>query len=178
MKNHIEIGYVKKPKGLKGEVFVVLYDNDSSFLCVGQRLELDGSHALTIKSIKAYKEGFLFTFEGVGNRHQSDPLKGKKIYISSELAESLNNKEEVFLATLLGYIFYNSNQKMGRVSGFSTTKAHDLLQIQLDEGEIVEVPWVEEFLNKIDHPSRSIHFNVSVELLNPEFLGSGKKKKT
>jgi len=176
MENLIEIGYIKKPKGLKGEVFVVLHGSDPSFLSVGDGLKLGSDkNELIITSLKNYKEGFLFTFEGVSDRNQSEALKGVKLYISSELAESFNSEEEVFLATLIGYQFYNFDKQKGVISGFSETKAHDLIQITLEGNKRVEVPWVESFIKAVDHNSRSVYFEAPVELLDPDFLDSVKK---
>jgi 16S rRNA processing protein RimM len=175
MKDHIEIGFIKKPKGLKGEVFVVLHGSDPSFLTEGETLVLEDKRHITINSIKPYKEGFLFTFEGVMDRNQSDLLKGKKLYISQALASSLNSEDEVFLATMIGYSFFNFDQKLGKVVGFSETKAHDLVVVELSSGDTVEVPWVSEFFKEVDHEAESIFFTAPKELLDPTFFEAGKK---
>ena len=175
MKNHIEIGFIKKPKGLKGEVVVVLHDNDSSFLAPGDGLGLDEENQLIIKSLKKYRDAYIFTFEGVEDRNQSDLLKGKKLFISNELAVSLNNDEEVFLVTLLGYNLFNNGKQVGEVSGFSKTKAHDLVRVRLNDGAVVEVPWVENFIGELDHTKKNVHLNAPDELLDANFLEPGKK---
>ena len=175
MKNHIEIGFIKRPKGLKGEVFAFINANAALFLSKGDNLVLEDEGRLKITSLKAYKEGYIFTFEGVSDRNQSDLLKGKKIFISNELAESFNSNNEVFLATLLNYEFYNLEEKAGKIAGFFETKAHDLVQIRLSDERLVELPWVSEFLVEINHSLKTVYFKAPVELLDPTFLEPGKK---
>jgi len=176
MNDFIEIGYIQKPKGLKGEVFVVLYDRDTSFISKGDVLFFKNEEEIRVKSFKEYKDSYLFMFEGVLNRNESEVLKGKKLFITKKLAQSLNSEDEIFLATLLDYSFYNKDVKIGLVSGFANTKAHDILQVKTDLSETLEIPWVDEFFIRVDHENKSLYFQAPDELCDPSFLKAGKEE--
>jgi|GEM_PF-2646427 len=191
----LEIGYIKKPKGLKGELIAVLHDRDGSFISSNSKVYLDINTHYSVQTFKPYKDAFILKLDSVDDRNQSDLFKGKKIFITKEYAKTLNTEDDVFLATLIDYKVFNKSLLIGKLVGFLNTKAHDIIQVEtLDtdkdtkEGQknkttvvnedslsLLELPWVSQFIQNINHNKKEIFLDAPEELLDPDFLSTSKK---
>jgi 16S rRNA processing protein RimM len=189
----LEIGYIKKPKGLKGELIAVLHDRDGSFISSKSKIYTDKNTHYSVQTFKPYKDAFVLKLESIDDRNQSDLFKGKKLYITKEFAKSLNTDDDIFLATLTGYKVFNKSLCIGKLVGFLNTKAHDIIQVETfdankqkeeslntsttdeDSLSLLELPWVSPFIISVDHSKKEIFLEVPEELLDPDFLSTSKK---
>ncbi len=190
----LEIGYIKKPKGLKGELIAVLHDRDGSFISSNSKVYIDVNTEYTVQTFKSYKDAFILKLDSIDDRNQSDLFKGKKIYITKDFAASLNTESEIFLATLIDYKVFNNSLLIGKLVGFLNTKAHDIIQVETPDPDIenkksqkslkvdedpllsmLELPWVSQFIQSVDHDKKEIFLDVPVDLLDPDFLSTSKK---
>lgn len=175
LKELVEIGYIKKAHGIKGEVLLALYDEDFSFLDKGIKLRLK-SEVYKILKMRPHKEGLILLLEGVSDRNTSEGLKGKKVSLSNKIFENLRSKSELYLNQLKNYSVVNSSGDTARVVGFAETKAHDLLILELKNGGQGEIPYVEKFIFEINHEEQKIFTDCPAELFKSGFLNSSKKE--
>jgi len=176
LKEQFEIGYVKKAHGIKGEVLVHFYESDVSFLKKDLVIALDGT-TYTIGNLKPHKSEYIVTLKEVVDRNSSELLKGKKFFINSSLTDKINNSGDLFLGSIIEYTLFNLDKKMGVIKSLTKTKAHDLVQIELCNSDaVVDLPWVDDFIVKVDHELKSVFFEAPLELFDPDFFSGAVKK--
>lgn len=174
-KKIIEIGYIAKAHGLKGNIIVKLYDKEADYLYEGLEVFLD-EEIYVIESFKIGGAGLNIKLKDVETRNNSELLKGKKLSIHSSLFKNLNEKGEIYLNQYLGFKVFLENELKGKISGFLNTPAHDLFEVSLDSGGVVELPFVNEFIANIDMTKKEVVFNCPKDLFNPDFFKAEKKK--
>ena len=172
MNKTIDIGYIQKAHGLKGEVFLKTFDGDSSFLKKGLEIFLDQKQ-FKISSFRLVTGGVILKLMGVEDRNSSDLLKGKTVCVKDQAFET--NGEGFYLNRLMDFGVYLGAERKGKVSGFAQTEAHDLLRVQTDSGEI-ELPFVDTFIIEIKDLEKEIHVDCPIELFDADFFSGGAKK--
>ena len=81
----IPIGKILKPRGLKGELKVFLYNEDSESLNSNLNIWIninDSFKSFKLIYISSCKNNRIINIEGIDSRELSEDLKNKKIYIS------------------------------------------------------------------------------------------------
>ncbi len=170
----IEIGYIAKAHGLKGEVLLKVHDGDDEYLKVGLKVFLN-EELFSIETLRRPKDGVLLKLEGVADRNQSELLKGKSVSVDSSVFSENLKEDEVYLNQLIGFGVHLKGKFMGEVSGFSETEAHDLLKVKLEEGGVVELPYVDQFISEINKIEKTIKVDCPDELFDFSFFNEAKK---
>ncbi len=160
------IGKVKEPHGLKGDLYVLLFAKTadwlesqprSLFLCApeGLRSTLRWLE-LEVQELKPHKEGLILRSHQVQGRDQSEALKGHFVYLPEDLLVAPSG-ERPFLSELLHIrVKVEGHPGEGLVEGFSSNGAQDLLQIRWSDGGLLEVPFVEAYVGKMDLEDREL----------------------
>lgn len=169
----IEIGYIQKAHGIKGEVFLKLYDEGGDFLKAGQEVYLkDKVHALT--QVRKVPQGFILKLKEVTTRNESELLKASKVYVSSDLFA--DEAKGFYLNQLLGFDLLFKGEVKGQVVGFGLTDAHDLLRVRLSGlQDEIEIPYVDNFILNINKLGKNIEVECPEELFDLEFFNEAKK---
>lgn len=161
--NWIYIGDIVNTHGLKGEVRllsefeykeVAFVPNKKIY--VGKKKEV-----LTIKTHRVHKGYNMFTFEGIQDINDVIIYKGEKAYMKREDL----NIDGYFKEDLIGLNAYVEERPIGVVSLVMKSKAHDILVIT-DKDRKHLIPYIDEFVLKIDLAKKEIHFQVVEGLLN------------
>lgn len=201
--NWIEVGKVKEAHGLRGDIYVLVYSGDVSWLSQLEAIKLTSEEddvdlvpELEIEKIKAHKDGFVVKLKSFLNRNMAEERKGHRVFISSELLVS-EDGEEIFLNEILGFSvsvqYESSQQSLGKVVGFYNRPAYDSLQIELHQdylnllgrsdlvesskSVVIEVPLVEEFVTEIDHENSLINLELPEGLVDVQLPGKVASKK-
>lgn len=173
MKELTKIGFISKAHGIKGEVFIRLFDKEDSYLTKKVELVIK-EKAYAIEKLRRAKDGLIIKLKDVDTRNDSETFKGLEVFVVSSVFQE-NTGDGVYLNQLKGFEVYLAKELKGKVSGFSETAAHDLLVIELEtEGE-VEIPYVESFIENIDKDSKKIYVTCPEELFDTDFLNGAKK---
>lgn len=108
-------------------------------------------------------------FLGVDSREQSEALRGAQVYVPEEALRA-EPGETVFLHQILGFeLRGRDGAPLGRVTGFSSNGAQDLLEIEIGSGESVRlVPFVDDFIVDIDFDKRQLRMDLPPGLLSVE----------
>jgi 16S rRNA processing protein RimM len=166
------VGKVKDAHGLRGELYILVFSGDVSWLKKLQTLELRGKTATTthsVEKVKPFKQGLILKVPGVNDRTQAEALKGHEFYIPADIFVSKPG-ETIFLNEILGFMVKNVAQEdIGSVEGFSTNGAQDLLVVTTPAKK-VEIPFVEAFIKKIDFKHKTIVMDLPEGLLDLESL--------
>ncbi len=140
--------------GIKGDLYVLVFSGDVSWLPKMKKLSLDGESFDVVRA-KPFKKGFIATLKGFDNRNRAEEVKGAEVHVPAEFFVSKHG-EQVFLSELLGFEVEDKNLgKLGSIKGFSSNGSQDLLVIENNKKE-VEIPFVKDFVVKMDFKTKTI----------------------
>ncbi|MEK6628781.1 MAG: ribosome maturation factor RimM [Bdellovibrionota bacterium] len=162
------IGKVIDAHGIKGDIYCLVFSGDSSWISKVKKIKLD-TLDFEVKKIKSFKKGFIATLNGIDDRNKAEKLKGAGLWVDSSLFVSKNG-ESLYLSELLNFNVEDKiSGKIGKVTSFSTNSMQDLLVISdsdKDNTKTIEIPFVKEFVIKIDYEKKIIYMNLPEGLLD------------
>lgn len=161
----VKLGFVSQPHGIRGEADLRLINTDDSVLDVGSKIWLYPSNERSgispqgeeweIKKIR-FGNKVIAELEGIRDRTHLETLLPFEIYMSREDFPELDDGE-VYLIDLIGAEVVNTlGQKIGRVEGFSDNSAQYLLDVRMETGEVLTLPYVDAFFPETDIENKRI----------------------
>lgn len=183
------VGKVKDAHGLRGELYVLIFSGDTSWLGSLKKFGLGplphhqpgrGAAAGVTPSLpeselrifplaraKNHRDGLVVKAEGIEDRNASEALKGRGFYIDEELLVS-SEGEGIYLGEILEFLLVDpAGRELGRVVAFSSNGPQDLLVVDTGRGR-VDVPFVEAFLRGIDFEAKRVVMDLPAGLLEME----------
>ncbi len=158
-----KIGIVSDAHGIRGELYILVFSGDTSWLLQTKEIMLknpnsDDFKKLKIKKSKPFKKGFLASFFEVSDRNQAEELKKYEVWLSESLFVSQDG-DQPFLTELINFeVFDKTLGSIGRVIQFSSNGLQDLLVLdQIVNQQNVEIPFVKEFVLSVDYKAKEIH---------------------
>jgi 16S rRNA processing protein RimM len=159
------VGYVSKPHGMRGELFVhVLTDHPDDLFVSGVIMRLgdaDGQRpdphlsAVQVEQARPFQKGWLVSFEGVGSRDAADFLRGRYLMVERERLSALA-EGEVFYHQLIGMeVVTARGVRLGEISEVYELLPADLLEVRTEEGTVL-VPFLDRFVRKVDVAGRRL----------------------
>jgi len=141
----LEIGYVRRPHGVKGDTYVDLLTDREDRLAVGSRLWAKGQWRTIVTSRKladkALAQRWLVHFEGFDDRTAVEALTNAPL-LAAPLADS--DTDALWVHELMGSrVVEAGGTERGTCVGVLANPAHDILE--LDSGALVPVIFVTEF---------------------------------
>ncbi len=173
MKELSKIGFISKAHGIKGEVFIKIFDKEDSYLNKEVKLVIK-NEAYTIENLRRSKDGLIVKLKNVNTRNDSETFRGLEVFIDTCIFKTVEG-EKFYLNQLKGFEVYSTKDLKGKVVGFSETAAHDLLVVEVSLGGEVEIPYVEAFIKEVDKKNKKITVNCPEELFDTDFLSGVKK---
>ncbi|MDD3048532.1 MAG: ribosome maturation factor RimM [Bacilli bacterium] len=150
---YLLIGKYVNTHGIKGEIRVLSDFKFKEQVFIPGVIVYIGKnkHKFIIKSYRKHKEFDMLTFEDVFNINSIEFLKGSSIYINKDdLALDENFK---LVEDLLGYNVYVDDTLIGDIKEIINGKDNDILVVS---DKRLLIPYVKEYILKIDSPSKRI----------------------
>ncbi|NOZ86851.1 MAG: 16S rRNA processing protein RimM [Deltaproteobacteria bacterium] len=148
----IRLGNIGRPHGLDGKIWFVPFNANSNTLKpnLDIKIELSG-RSVDSKIFSIDKRGarYLLSINGIQDRSAASGLTGGALYIKRS---DFNEIEpgEFYHADLPGLeVRGPDSNAIGRVKDVFTTPAHDVLAIDLDQGNETLVPVVSDWVSAI-----------------------------
>ncbi len=167
-KKNQKVGKIKDAHGLKGEVYVLVFSQDTSWSEKLSVVYLESPEneiiPYQVAHCKPHKDGLILKFESVNDRNQSEALKGWSFLIPDEILVS-SEGETIYLKEVLNFQVLLKDQFVGYVKAFSSNGMQDLLIIQHDDHNF-EVPFVSDFILKIDFKAQKLFMNFPEGLMS------------
>lgn len=150
--DRIQLGYVARAHGLRGEVRVHLHAEESTTLFDVDRVWIGGVERV-VESIRPTVGGLLLTIEGVNDRDTAEALKGQPIEV---LREDIPLDEgEYLIGDLPGCLVVDeSGHELGRV--VSLIQAAQPILVIHGEGVERLLPALPNFIVSVDAVARRI----------------------
>jgi 16S rRNA processing protein RimM len=177
LKNKIAIGKVRDSHGLKGELFVMTNLSTpppwvaelKEFTLLVQAPNDEGKHEskienFVVKRIRPHKKGFIVKSDKIEDRNASDLYKGAAVYIEKTYLET-EKGDEIYLQEIKGFVVYNNEIEVGPIVEFSSNTVQDLLVVAYQDRK-VEIPFVKDFVKKIDWEAKKIFMELPEGLID------------
>jgi 16S rRNA processing protein RimM len=133
----LEVGFVTKAHGIRGEVMVRLTTDRTERVEPGAVLQSKRG-PMTVVSSRPHQRDWIVLFEGVPDRNAAEELRGLKL-----LAEPLDDPDALWVHELVGSVVVDAEGvERGRVTALEPNPASDLLV--LDSGALVPLNFVTE----------------------------------
>jgi len=172
-----KIGKVKDAHGLKGDFHMAIFSGDTSWMpqlkeiLLSRHDSIEDAQVVKVQRVRPFKEGLILKVEEVENRTQAEPYKGISFYIPEDLLVSKPG-ETIYLSEILNFTVKDADAKpIGTIQSFSSNGAQDLLCVKLENSsKIIDIPFVKEFIRKIDFKGTTILMELPEGLLDLEKL--------
>ena len=163
------IGRVGSPVGIKGEVRITLYAQDSTNLKEGKVLLLERAGktvTAAIKRLRYQKDRPVVKLEGIDDRNAAEDIRGMEVSIYASDLEELPEGEH-YVRDLIGCSVRDikDGSEVGILKDVIQNTAQSVLEVGTAGGKSVLIPAVDAFLRNIDEEAGIIE----VELI-PGFL--------
>jgi len=147
------MGKLLKPRGLKGVLWICLFNEVDSSLKRGKKiwvqLEFGQYSCLNIESLKISRDKSWIKFFECCTREYADQISGLKFSTPRSEFDSLSNTE-FYLVDLVGFKVLDENQNsFGIVTDTIILPAQNLLVVDANEREVL-IPFVEAHITFFD----------------------------
>ena len=165
------IGKVGSPVGIKGELRVNLYSQDSGNLKEGKVLLLERAEKSVsgaIEKVRYQKDKPVVRLTGIEDRNAAEDIRGMDVSIYANDMEELPEGEH-YVRDLIGCKVVDLAQdgaEIGVLRDVIQNTAQSVLDVSTPDGKQVLIPAVDAFMRSIDEDAGVIE----VELI-PGFLG-------
>ncbi len=157
--DHLLVGIVRRPHGVRGEVSVELVGENPRRLEAGSRLsavipEEGNAKELIVASSRAHKGRYIVRFAGIRNRDEAESLRGAALCIPEAEAEPRSG--QVWIKDLFGLeVFDTEGRKLGTIVDVLSYPAQDVIEIETLEGRAL-LPFVKDLVSEVDLESRRV----------------------
>ena len=152
MSDQIQIGYVSKAHGIRGEIGAATHDPESMTLDDADVVYIGGVRYAVLNS-RPVNGGWLLALEGVDDRNLAEALRGKPIAVDRSLIPI--EEGEIFLADLVGCeVRLPDGTSWGTVTAIEIGP-QDRLVVCDDRVERL-VPYVPELVADVDLEARVV----------------------
>jgi 16S rRNA processing protein RimM len=171
---HLIVGTVQKPHGIKGELFVRLEtDRPEAVFAAGRVLILGdekgalSGESLTVERARAFKGGMLVKAAGLTERTPAlDELRGRTLLIPRDQAEA-PAEDEVFYHDLLGMrVVTEAEGEVGVVAEVYDAPAGPMLSVRRERGKELLIPFVREMIRRVDPAEKVLELDLPAGLLD------------
>jgi 16S rRNA processing protein RimM len=155
---YLLVGEIRKPHGIKGELFVApTTDHVDAVYAPGAELlladpdgrPLDVERPLVVVQARPFKKGLIVRLDGVEDRNAAEVLRGRTFAVSAEDVPPLED-EEYFLHDLTDLEVQDvDGERVGRVQDVYTIGAAHLLGVHDGERERL-VPFNRTVVREVD----------------------------
>ncbi len=157
---YLELGYVARAHGIRGEVAVRPFDPGSETLGtvdrVRVRTRMGQERELRIESLRPTPKEDIIAFEGVETREDAEGLVGSAVFVYREDLEP-PAEGEYFQGDLVGLTALDeAGKELGKVAEVWATGEVPNLVIRGPEKSELIVPFAEEFVPSVDIPGGKI----------------------
>lgn len=153
---YIARGCFLAPRGVKGELFVRLYDRKESLPKEGEEifcLNRDAFEPLKVERSFSYEKGSVLKLGPVQDRNEAETFKGKEFFVEGVVVES----EDAFMSDeAQSFDIVDSGRgRIGAVKGFIELPSYTLMLGTGEKGTF-EVPVVKGLGVRIDRQGKAI----------------------
>lgn len=151
-KKFLEIGKIVSTHGIKGEVRVQPWCDDSELLTEIDILYFNqGKEEVVIENARVHKNVVVMKIENVNDMNSAQLLRNKILYVDRE--DLLLDENTYFIQDLIGMKvidFDNEEKVYGKIIDVTQTGANDVYHIEDENGNVVLIPAIADVVKETD----------------------------
>ncbi len=155
----LELGFVARPHGVRGELKVKLHhENGTTLFEVGKvLLGLSGADPVEheLSSVRRAGKHVLVGLVGVESRDAAESWRGARVLVDRRWLPELE-PGEYYLADLVGCTVTGPSGTLGVVEAVQTHPTLDSLVIRTPDGRALEQPLIDAWLERVDTAARLV----------------------
>lgn len=165
----VELGYISKAHGLRGDVKVSFDVHDiEEYYKLGVIFLSKGSAPLKPYSIqrlqiKDRKRAYM-SFEGINDRNAAEALIGHTLYFPIAKLPKLESGKFYYFEVIDFQVVDQKLGELGTVKGFYDGPAQDILVMMYQDKEVL-IPMTDEFVQRADHEAKQVLTSIPEGLL-------------
>ena len=160
-KSLVPIGSIVKHHGLKGDLKVFLYNEDSETLVSGITFWIKDNNEFVpfnLELTKGSKSNFLIKIKDLDNRESCSFLLKKEIYVSRSNFPDIN-EDEFYINDVIGFDVQNETGKAyGFLKDILLIASREILLVEYQNKDIM-IPNVEDFVKLFDFENKIVIIN-------------------
>lgn len=160
--NLIEIGFIVKPHGLKGELKLKLHSPESNLILNIDKIYV-GNQIFKIDYSKKVSNGFLLKFVSKNTRNSIEDLIGKKLFVNKGIIPEAPSGENYYFELIGSKVVYN-NVEIGTLIEIVETKANNIYVVKELNGNEILIPKTKSFIKKFNKDKKIL------EVILPEVI--------
>lgn len=178
------VGRIRKAQGIKGHVTVeLLTDEPDVIFASGQRVfagnaegdlsphpatpgNPESRHEIKVESATPFKGGLIVKFEHLNDRNSAELWRSRYLLVPMDEVAPPDNGE-VFVHDLVGMEVYDqTDTNLGEIVGTYELPQGLAIEVRVESGRTVLVPFRDEFILGVDSDNRRIQVDSSVGLFD------------
>lgn len=163
------VGVITSPHGVKGEVNVYPTTDDvSRFDDLEEVWMVDKKEKKLchITGVKYFKNMVILKIKEIPDRNTAELMRQKELYVDRENAIELE-EGEYFIGDLIGLdVITDEGDRLGELVDVMQTKANDVYVVELDNGEEVLIPAIDDCIKEIDIENNKVTVHILKGLLD------------
>lgn len=164
----MEIGKIRRPHGLSGEVLIELFTDFPERLVPGKELFLGGRHEKkVIQSARPHANGMLLSFAGLDTPESAGAYRNMLVYVSSEEMPELPDGEYYYHELLDLQVITEDGTVLGRIDEIIETGANDVYVVVDRKGRETLLPAIPEVILEIDLDKQCVQVHLLPGLVAP-----------
>jgi len=158
-KTHLQVGVITKPHGVRGEMKVRLYNEQSESLVGANHVvvqALNGqARLMEIESVRGNAKALILALAGVDTCDQAEAMRGSKLWVDRNTLDPLS-PGEYYLVDLVGCSLLLDGQSIATVCDVRPDPSVDTMILTMADGSTAEVPIVDAWVGKVDMEGRTV----------------------
>jgi 16S rRNA processing protein RimM len=153
------MGKLLKPRGLRGELWMTIFNDVDSALRIGMEVWMTWANgklsSQIIESLKISEKKSWIKFEGCQKREDADNLIGLNFSIPrSKFTPLIEN--EIYLVDVIGAEVLDEDRKIiGSVIDIMSFPAQNVVVVETKEGEVL-IPYVDAYILLFDKKEKNL----------------------
>lgn len=168
MNKYLEIGQIVNTFGIKGEVKVNPFTEDSTKFERLHEILLEKSNkqnTYEIENVKYHKNTVILKLKGVNTPEEAEKLRNSYIKIDRKFEEPLP-EGTYYIADLIGLeVYTDENIKLGKVDDIYNHGSCDIYVVKDELGKQILLPAIDDVLKEIDLENEKIVVHIIPGLL-------------
>lgn len=163
-KDFIEIGYIGKPHGYKGQMNVIVTSEDEILFDKLSFIMFEVNNLLTPFFIEKleYNHKTVLKLENINSDTEAKKLQSKKIFINKNLVIVTEHESD---SEYVGYELIDANKgSLGKIIRIEEMPANDVFVVLYKEKEVI-LPITEDFIDEINSETKTIHYRAPEGLI-------------
>lgn len=170
----VEIGYISKAHGLKGELKVVLDVHDEREYLKATHFYLSKKNAPLEKwGVNFLRPGSskmpILSLSGVDTREKAEELIGSTLFYPLELLPELEDGHFYYFQIIGFTVIDEHHGKLGTIKTYAEAGAQDILFMDYQDKEVL-IPMADEIVLRADFEAKQLHTRLPKGLLGT-YLG-------